>query len=94
MKTRAELLADARRELAMRRNVYKKRVEAGTMKQETSDGQIACQEALIELLNGLQGDGHIGVVFFHETKDRDDFIDFALQPKYASKVIKAGALSS
>lgn len=94
IRTRAELLADAKRELIMRQNVYRKRVEAGTMKQEVADKQIECQEQLIELLNGLQGDGYVTVVFFHKESDADGFVEYCREPKRADKVIKAGRLSS
>lgn len=44
----------AQRELAMRRNVYPKRVQAGKMKQVDADREIAAMEAIYYTLRWLQ----------------------------------------
>lgn len=45
-----ELIAEAQRELGMRKSVYKKRIAAGVMTQEGADLAIAKMEAIAEIL--------------------------------------------
>jgi hypothetical protein len=47
MKTTKELIACAKRELALRRNVYPKWVASGRMKAEQCEHEIACMEAIV-----------------------------------------------
>lgn len=49
-----ELCACARRELALRRRVYRRLVESGRMKQETAVREVAMMEAIAELLESQQ----------------------------------------
>lgn len=53
----ATQLAAARRELAMRRNVYPKWVAGGRMTQLKAHAEIAAMAAIVETLAGLVGDG-------------------------------------
>ena len=55
MKTIKEQLACARRELALRRNVYPGWVARGKMNQQKSDHEIACMESIVETLTVLTG---------------------------------------
>jgi hypothetical protein len=50
MKTLAELIAAAERELAMRRAVYPGRVAAKKMSQAKADHEIACMEGILKTL--------------------------------------------
>lgn len=47
-------IKEVAREIAMRRNVYPKFVASGRLKQEASDRQIACMEAVIETLKTVK----------------------------------------
>jgi len=49
-----EQVAAARRELAMRRNVYRKWVSTGRMMQATADHEIAAMEAIVETLERVR----------------------------------------
>lgn len=51
--TLGDLLAEARRELAMRRRVYPRQVAAGRLTQSKADEYIKRQEATLRLLAGL-----------------------------------------
>jgi hypothetical protein len=42
------------RELALRRNVYRKRVERGAMTKEVAEYELACMEAVMETLLDIQ----------------------------------------
>ena len=53
MKTLKEQLKSAQRELAVRRNVYPKRLLAGSMRQESADHEIECMEAIVETLHRM-----------------------------------------
>jgi hypothetical protein len=48
--TLAELIREAEREIALRVNVYKNRVEAGKMKEATAARQIALMKAIADRL--------------------------------------------
>jgi hypothetical protein len=48
--TTAELIRECEREIALRRNVYRSRVEAGKMKQTVADRQIALMVAIADRL--------------------------------------------
>jgi hypothetical protein len=43
------------REIAMRRNMYARRVSEGRMKQETADWELGCMEQIIEDIKKLAG---------------------------------------
>ena len=47
MKTTKELIACAKRELALRRNVYPKWVASGRMKAEQCEHELECMEAIV-----------------------------------------------
>ncbi len=95
MKTMKELLANAMRERKMQDQVYPKRVAAGSLKQEIADHQIACQDGTINVLQCLQTEGHAAVVYFRDSADRDEFIQWTLNSEKAkAKIVSAGALSS
>jgi hypothetical protein len=47
-------IACVAREIAMRKSWYPRQVEAGRMKQEACDHQIAAMEAVLETLKSLQ----------------------------------------
>jgi len=49
-----EQIACAKRELAMRRNVYRKWVSTGRMRQATADHEIAAMEAIVETLEKVR----------------------------------------
>jgi len=49
-----EQIAAVRRELAMRRNVYRKWVTGGRMKQEVADKEIAAMEAVLATLQRVR----------------------------------------
>lgn len=51
-------IQEVHRELAMRRAVYPRRVEAGKMKQQTADQQIAAMEAVLKTLTDLKIEKH------------------------------------
>jgi hypothetical protein len=51
----AEMVAEAERELHMRRSVYPRRVSAGKMTQAKADRAIVVQTAIIETLKGCVG---------------------------------------
>jgi hypothetical protein len=53
MKTITEQIASAKRELALRRNVYPGWVAKERMKQETADHEIACMEAIVATLEAV-----------------------------------------
>jgi hypothetical protein len=48
-----EQIACVKREIAMRKNVYAKRVLSGSMKQAEADREIARMEAVLETLNRI-----------------------------------------
>lgn len=48
--TPVEMLSCARRELAMRRTMYPRWVAADKMMQHISDKEIACMQAIVELI--------------------------------------------
>jgi hypothetical protein len=48
--TLPEMIADAKREVALRRSVYPRLVAAGRLKQSKADRQIAIMEAIVEKL--------------------------------------------
>lgn len=50
--TLAEMIAEVDREVAMRREVYARRVADGRMRQETAERQIAVMEAVAKRLSG------------------------------------------
>jgi hypothetical protein len=50
MKSISELIASARRELAMRKNVYPKWVDKGKMKPIQAQYELECQEAIVAVL--------------------------------------------
>lgn len=52
-KTSAELVQCARRELAMRKKVYIRRVAEGKMSRDTALHEIECMEQIVELLDEL-----------------------------------------
>ena len=54
MKTTKELIACAKRELALRRNVYPKWVASGRMHAEQCEHEIACMEAIVVELENYQ----------------------------------------
>lgn len=47
-------IAEVKRELAMRKQVYPRRIEKGLMKQAEADWQIATLKAVLETLRTLQ----------------------------------------
>lgn len=49
--TPQQLLASAKRELGMRRDVYQRRVEGGGMNPRTANHEIACMAAIVDLLD-------------------------------------------
>jgi hypothetical protein len=49
----AEMVAEAKRELHLRRSVYPRRVSAGKMRQSQADRAIMVQQAIIEVLQRL-----------------------------------------
>lgn len=53
-----EMLAEAKRELHLRRSVYPRRVSNGKMKQGQADRYIAVQEAIVALLEDLIAKGY------------------------------------
>jgi len=52
--TLTDQLACARRELAMRRNVYPKWVATGRMKQQAAEHELQAMQAIVETLEKLQ----------------------------------------
>lgn len=52
--TRIEMIASVKRELAMRKTVYPKRVQAGKMKQELADHETNCMQAVFNTLMALE----------------------------------------
>lgn len=54
MITLEQQIACARREVAMRRNVYPKWVKSGRMKQEQADHEIAVMDAIVFTLRQLE----------------------------------------
>lgn len=54
MKTIAEQIAAAKREVNVRKHVYPNWVAARKMTQEKADHEIACMEAIVETLKGLE----------------------------------------
>lgn len=54
MKTLTEQIESAKRELKLRKWIYPNRVDAEFMTQKTADHEIACMEAIIKTLEGLQ----------------------------------------
>lgn len=50
MKTAAELLKCAQRELAMRERVYPRRLAEGKMSQQSADHETDCMAAIVKLL--------------------------------------------
>ena len=48
-----EMIKDAEREVAMRRNVYPRRVQNKVMTQAKADRQIAIMEKIVETLKGV-----------------------------------------
>jgi hypothetical protein len=54
MKTLPEQLACARRELALRRSAYPGWVSSGKMKQDASDHEIECMEAIMWTLDKIR----------------------------------------
>lgn len=54
MKSLADMLDAARRELAMRRSAYPKWVAGGRMSQAKADHEIACMEGIVERLEMLK----------------------------------------
>lgn len=51
----ADQIAAVRREIALRRRVYPKWVEAGRMKAEAADREIAAMQAVLDTLQQLAG---------------------------------------
>lgn len=54
MKTLQEQVACLARELAVRRNVYRKWVSSGKMKHETATHEIECMEAALETVEKVR----------------------------------------
>jgi hypothetical protein len=53
MKTPAELLACAKRELAMRKNAYPRWVKKGSLSPQSAEHEIECMQEIVKILNGI-----------------------------------------
>lgn len=53
----AQQIACVRREIAMRKNVYAKRVSDGKMRRGEADHEIAAMTAVLETLEAIEEDG-------------------------------------
>jgi hypothetical protein len=52
--TTADLIKSAKREFAMRKNVYPRKVDQGRMKQAQADHEIACMNEIVNTLERLE----------------------------------------
>jgi hypothetical protein len=75
------------REIAMRKNVYRRRVSQGAMKQEEADRELTSMEAVYESLKllqrpdaGLQGTLPL-LLYFGSEADRDEFMEMMKEAK-------------
>jgi hypothetical protein len=50
----SDLIKSAKRELAMRKNVYQRKVQEGRMKQELADHEMACMSEIATILERLE----------------------------------------
>jgi hypothetical protein len=51
-KTIAEQIKSVAREITLRRNVYRSRVQQGKMKESESSHELACMQSVLEATNG------------------------------------------
>jgi hypothetical protein len=63
MITLTEQLAEARRELALRRKLYPGWVEQGRLTHEAAYHQLACMAAIVETLRTREGETRQGSLF-------------------------------
>jgi hypothetical protein len=50
----SDLIKSAKRELAMRKNVYSKKVQEGRLKQEVADHELTCMSEIATVLERLE----------------------------------------
>ncbi len=53
--TNADIVAELRREIGMRRQVYPRQVEQGRLSQDAMDRRIALMERAVEIVEGVEG---------------------------------------
>lgn len=71
--TTTELVASAKRELAMRERVYPRQIEQGKMDQAKADHETACQRMIVAILEEREQRESSQLVLFDTLPDNGEF---------------------